>query len=326
VADVAVDPWGNVFFAVIGASSPPSGNKIGMLDPTSNVIIEWPMPNTPNFAIETDPLGNAYFWELGPSPLRKIAKLHPGTNTLMEWDYSGNSPSEFISVDPSGKVFLAVSAVNAIVRLDPSVPEVVTVLNPNTRTVISTDSHVAPTSANYPPTTSSVTPTISCVTGMERGAFTEWTLPVPNSRPRGISADQIGNVFFTEQGPFNNAIGRLHLGLEVLIDIRPLSARNLVNPRSRGFIAVAVLSTPGFDAATVDPLTVRFGPGGATRRFRGFLVDVDRDGDRDLLLFFRIRETGIACGDTEAILTGATFEGVPIKGSDAIRTVRCRRW
>jgi hypothetical protein len=32
----------------------------------------------------------------------------------------------------------------------------------------------------------------------------------------------------------------------------------------------------------------------------------------------------IACGDTEATLTGETFDGSPITGIDAVKTVGCK--
>ena len=53
-------------------------------------------------------------------------------------------------------------------------------------------------------------------------------------------------------------------------------------------------------------------------------TDVDHDGDVDLLLRFRISETGIACGHTEAMLTGETFGGELFEGSDSIQTVGCK--
>jgi hypothetical protein len=90
-------------------------------------------------------------------------------------------------------------------------------------------------------------------------------------------------------------------------------------------IPVAILTTPDFDGTEVDPLTVAFGPDGAgVAHPSGHVEDVDFDGDLDLLLHFRTRQTGIACGDTEALLTGATFAGELIEGSDLIRMVGCR--
>ncbi len=45
------------------------------------------------------------------------------------------------------------------------------------------------------------------------------------------------------------------------------------------------------------------------------------DGDLDLFLHFNMQETGIQSGDTEASLTGETFDGQAITGNDAIETV-----
>ncbi len=123
------------------------------------------------------------------------------------------------------------------------------------------------------------------------------------------------------------------LGLSVEIDIRPGSDRNRVNPKSRGVIPVAILSTrladgdaTDFDATQVDETTLRFGPGevGIAHR-QAHVADVDGDGDRDLLLHFRTRGAGIACGDTEATLKGGTFDGMPITGAGAVDVVGCKR-
>jgi len=83
-------------------------------------------------------------------------------------------------------------------------------------------------------------------------------------------------------------------GVRVVIDIHPGSFPNSVNPRNRGVIPVAILTTStaqgeplDFDATTVDPLSVTFGPDGATEAHeRGHIEDVDGDGDVDLVLHF----------------------------------------
>ena len=113
--------------------------------------------------------------------------------------------------------------------------------------------------------------------------------------------------------------------ISVDIDIKPGSFPNSINPRSKGVIPVAILTTATFDATTVDPLSVKFGPAGATESHgRGHIEDVDGDGDQDLVLHFRTQDTGIQCGYTSASLTGNTFDGAEIQGSDLIRTVGCK--
>lgn len=113
--------------------------------------------------------------------------------------------------------------------------------------------------------------------------------------------------------------------LLVVIDIKPGSFPNSINPRSKGVIPVAILTTPDFDATQVDPATVRFGPGGASEAHgKGHLEDVDGDGDIDLVLHFLTELSGIKCNSTEVSLTGETFAGRPIEGSDSVKTAGCR--
>ena len=112
----------------------------------------------------------------------------------------------------------------------------------------------------------------------------------------------------------------------VTIDIKPASSVNGINPRSKGTVRVAVLTRTGFDATEVDPATVRFGRTGTEAAPVHFaLRDVDGDGNTDIVLRFKIRQTGIVCGDTSASLTANTFGGQRIEGTDAIRTIGCRR-
>jgi hypothetical protein len=111
----------------------------------------------------------------------------------------------------------------------------------------------------------------------------------------------------------------------VSIDIKPGSFPNSINPRSRGVIPVAILTTATFDATTVDPTTVFFGKTGTEAAPVHFAFeDVDQDGDTDMILHFNTQDTGIQCGDTSASLTGETFSGQALEGSDSIKTVGCK--
>ncbi len=104
----------------------------------------------------------------------------------------------------------------------------------------------------------------------------------------------------------------------VEIDVKPGSRSNSLNPKSGGKIRVGVLSSADFDATTVDPDTVLFAGAPPVRET---VRDVDHDGRSDLLLAFRIPDTNVAPGDTEACLEGQTYDGQAIEGCDSVRTV-----
>jgi uncharacterized repeat protein (TIGR01451 family) len=118
----------------------------------------------------------------------------------------------------------------------------------------------------------------------------------------------------------------------VAINIHPRSTVNPINLGSGGSIPVAVLTTEAgeyglpldFDATTIDPTSVRFGPkevvfdetGGAFESHgRGHLErsyeldETTRDADRDMVLHFETQETGLEPDDTEACVKGDWIDG-----------------
>lgn len=96
-----------------------------------------------------------------------------------------------------------------------------------------------------------------------------------------------------------------------------------VNPRSNGVVQVALLSDAGFDATDVNLQSLRFGGSGTEAApVQSVLVDVDRDGDIDLVAHFRTARSGIAC-EGLAVVTGQTRTGQPFRGRHSLRSVGC---
>ena len=91
-----------------------------------------------------------------------------------------------------------------------------------------------------------------------------------------------------------------------------------------GVIPVELLSTPNFDATTVDHTTVTFGA--ATERHvnkdgiaKRHVGDLNGDGLDDLVFHFSFNETGFECNPDALTFNGTTFDGQAITagGSDA---------
>lgn len=122
--------------------------------------------------------------------------------------------------------------------------------------------------------------------------------------------------------------------ITVDVDIRPGSTRNPVELKSKGLLPVAVLTSNGFDASTIDPGTVILGDGAdpdtpvATRRDGSLFAtveDADGDGDLDLVLHFEIpalvASGDLGAGTTFLRLSGSTLDGMAIQGADSITVV-----
>jgi len=112
---------------------------------------------------------------------------------------------------------------------------------------------------------------------------------------------------------------------QVTIDIEPCCKGNLIIlARSYlGVVPVAIITTPEFDATTVDPNTVVLA-GAHTKWWKA--VDVDHDGDKDLLLTFKTQETSLAPGDKEACPDGKTYGGDAFHACDSVHVMGLDRW
>ena len=105
----------------------------------------------------------------------------------------------------------------------------------------------------------------------------------------------------------------------VSIDIKPGSCPNSINLKSKGVVPVAVKTTSGFDATTVDPATIDFA-GAAPLRWA--MEDVDGDGDTDMIFHFKTQElVDLTASSTSATLTGSTYGGEAISGIGSVNIV-----
>jgi hypothetical protein len=113
---------------------------------------------------------------------------------------------------------------------------------------------------------------------------------------------------------------------QVAIDIRPRSDADKVNPHSTKNINVVILIENGFHVTTVDSHLVRVdatGTEAAPVHVAG--RDVNRDGQRDLVLRFEIQNLGIDYGTISLTLTGQILDGQSIIGSAPITTTECKQ-
>jgi hypothetical protein len=140
-----------------------------------------------------------------------------------------------------------------------------------------------------------------------------------------------GQAFTTIQGNFktgeNVFSGQGPVYILYPIDIKPGSYPNSINPGSKGTVPVAILSTPDFDAATVDPETVKLEGAPVKVKKKGnpmaSLEDVNEDGYRDLVVHIDTQQLNLNIGDTMAYLEGRTYGETPadIKGVDTVKIV-----
>lgn len=92
---------------------------------------------------------------------------------------------------------------------------------------------------------------------------------------------------------------------------------------SGGTVPVAIFSSSTFDARTVDPLTVSLASGPVVLKGKGTAMaaaqDVNGDGLLDLIVHVQTEALQLSETDTEAVLTGRTFAGQAIRGSNSVR-------
>lgn len=109
------------------------------------------------------------------------------------------------------------------------------------------------------------------------------------------------------------------------VDVKP-GPPSVINVSTADKLEVAILGSETFSVLDIDQSTLAFGPSGAAPfLWAGVTVeDIDVDDFDDLIVFFRLEQSGIEAGDTEVCVTGELTEGTPFSGCDAgITAVAC---
>jgi sugar lactone lactonase YvrE len=269
------------------------------------------------FGIAIDPGGNLIVVDNDFfAGIHRFVRVDPTTGTQTTFSSAGFTINPgAVAVDPNGNVFVTLEAGfgspdGAVIRVDPTT---------GAQTVVSSGGFlVDPLGIAIDAAGNLLVTDVNTDVGPGRIIRID---PVTGAQSLvsggGSLIDPIGIVVVPQ--------GQVVPVLTVAIDIIPGSFPNSINPRGEGKIPVAILTTDGFDATTVDPTTVLFGRTGTEAApVHSALEDVDGDRDTDMILHFKTQETGIQCGDTSGSLTGKTFGGQMIEGSDSMKTVGCK--
>jgi hypothetical protein len=133
-----------------------------------------------------------------------------------------------------------------------------------------------------------------------------------------------GSLTFTEVS--NVTFTATVRGMPVTIHLKPSSYPNAVNLGSNGVLPMPILSSPDFDATTVDESTVELaGASVAIRGRNNYLASQeDANGDGLLDLVCHVEVTNLDPGAVQegfVRLCGQTFDGRAIEGWDEITIV-----
>jgi hypothetical protein len=145
------------------------------------------------------------------------------------------------------------------------------------------------------------------------GSFIYWSNFGNTIGRANLDGTGVNESFITGAAtPFGIAISIVPV-IPVQIGVEP----KLISLTSSRPISVTVLGSSNVDVTKIDVTTLRFGPNGATPVSTQI---VSANGQVDLVASFRVPDTGLALGDTQACLQG-TIDGQPFQACDAVSVV-----
>jgi hypothetical protein len=136
---------------------------------------------------------------------------------------------------------------------------------------------------------------------------------------RGIARPQDGDL---DGDPAVCDIGAFELvpRTDVAIEVEPFLPKDPIILSSRLPVVVAILGSRTVDVTKIDPTTLQLGPNGATPLFTH---TVPANGQLDLVALFRVQDTGLAVGDSQACLRAA-IGGQPFLACDDVVVIMGR--
>lgn len=166
-----------------------------------------------------------------------------------------------------------------------------------------------------------------------------FTLPATGTYTVGVSSYPLflgnGGIYTSTMGANANGDYTLTISgvtlsvLPINIDIKPGSGELApVNPKSRGRIPVALLSSSQFNALDVNVASLTFGATGnepSLSRCGKNGEDVNGDGRPDLVCHFENQLANFTPGDLEGIVRGSTTDGRQFEGRGLLKVVPAKR-
>ena len=217
MSNVISDFGGNAYF------SESDVNKIGRLEPTTNMITEWTLHTNSSkpTSVAYDPAsGMIYFAESG---VNKIGRLEPTTNMITEWTLHTNSTSTgFVDTlfDPvSGNVFFIENNRNTIGSLDPKT-------NTFTEWALTNSSKdIRSISSGFDGIYFSEGDTNKLGRlDLKTNTITEWKIPTGTNRPSDIAFDpSTGSVYYAASQKIGRLVPAGNVFTEWPIGNRPLA-------------------------------------------------------------------------------------------------------
>jgi streptogramin lyase len=198
--DIAAGPDGNLWF------TQSIGDEIGMINPTTHVVTEIPLPNSVGFmgadlvSITAGPDGNMWFSDYDGNT---IGMINPKTDAISVFPVpTPNAGLEDITTGPDGNLWFTEKAANQVGMINPTTDAITEFPVPTANAWLG-DITAGPDGNLW------FTEQVGNAIGMinpTTDAITEYQIPTAGAAPSAIAVGPDGNLWFTEYG----AIGMMN--------------------------------------------------------------------------------------------------------------------